>query len=109
VRDDLREFGRLHAVVESEIERARKLDRLVAGDKRGDRDDAAVPRRQTRPLPQIAEHDVIRIFFEGGRDSADVFGRRMVFTPSVLFAAGSAGDDRKRKQGATSNLIAPVP
>ena len=99
-------LGRLHAVVEREVEIVRKFDRLIARDERGDRDDAPVPRRQTRPLPEIAEHDVLRIFFEGGRDGANVFGRGHGFYSfdGCLLTVGRAGDDRKRKYGRCEKL-----
>ena len=89
-------LGRLHAIVEREVEIVRQFDRLIARDERGDRDDATVARRQSRSLPEIAEHDALRIFFEGGRDGANVFGRGHGFQSfdGCLLTAGRAGDDR---------------
>ena len=41
-------LGRLHAVVEREVEIVRQFDRLIARDERGDRDDATVARAKAR-------------------------------------------------------------
>src|SRR2546423_1144587 len=74
---------------------------LLARDQNGDRDDAPVARRQAWALPEIAEYDAFCIFFKGGRDGANVFGRGHGFYSfgGCLLAAGRAGDDRQRKQG----------
>src|SRR5882757_9883436 len=105
VRDDFRQFGRLHAVVEREVEIVRKFDHLIARDERGDRDDASVARWQTWSLPEIAEHDILRISFEGGRDGANDFGRGHGFYSfDGLLTVGRAGDDRKRKYGRCEKL-----
>lgn len=40
--DDLGDLGGLHAVVERKVDVVRHLDRLVARDQRGERDNAAV-------------------------------------------------------------------
>ena len=66
---------------------------------------ASVPRRQAWPLPEIAEHDILRISFEGGRDGANVFGRGHGFYSfDSLLTVGRAGHDRKRKYGRCEKL-----
>jgi hypothetical protein len=84
----------------------RQFDRLIAGDEGGDRDDAPVPHGQPRPLPEIAAHDVLGIFFKGGRDGPNVFGRGhgSCSFDDCLLTVGRAGDDRKRKYGCREKL-----
>ena len=45
--DDLRNLRRLHAMVERKLQVIRQRDRLIAPDKRGERDDAAIAPRKT--------------------------------------------------------------
>jgi hypothetical protein len=51
MRDDLRDLARLDAVIERQVEMVVQLDGLVARDQGGERDDAAVPRRETGAFP----------------------------------------------------------
>ena len=78
MRDDLGDLARLDAVIEREVQMVRHLDRLVAGDQRRERDDAAVPRRETGAFPYVPELAVLRVLLEGRGDRAYVvsLGRR---------------------------------
>jgi len=67
---------RFHSAVERESEIVREFHGLVARDQGGDRDDAAVPRRQTWPFPEIAYNNGLAVLFESGRDRPKVFGHR---------------------------------
>src|SRR3954470_5205815 len=73
MRDDLRYFRRLHAILQRETQIVWQLHRLTTGDESCDGDDAAVPRRETRSLPQIAIDKFLRVAFEDWRDRTDVF------------------------------------
>ena len=64
--DDFRDFGRLHAVVECQIEIVRQLNRLIARNQRGDRNDTAIPRIEAGTFPYFAEKPLLRVFIEGG-------------------------------------------
>jgi hypothetical protein len=61
MRDDLRDLRRLHAVVEREGQVVRQFDGLVAGDQRGDGDDAAVARGKARPFPEVVDDELLRV------------------------------------------------
>ena len=64
--DDLGDLARLDAVVEREVRWSRHLDRLVARDERRERDDAAVPRREARAFPDVAEQAACAYFSSAG-------------------------------------------
>ncbi len=72
MRDDLGDFGRLDAVIERDVQVIRHLDRLVARDQRGKRDNAAVAYAEARAFPHVAKQRVLRVFFKRGRHHADV-------------------------------------
>ena len=74
MRDDLRDLGRLDAIVERTLELARHIDGLVARDHRRQRDDAAVARRQTGTPPQVGERP-LRVLLERRRDLSDIVER----------------------------------
>ena len=71
MRDDLRDFGRLHAAVDGAIEIEGQLDALVARNERGDRDDAAIPRIKARTFPHLPEEAFLRELIECRRDGLD--------------------------------------
>ena len=64
--DDLRDLGRLHAVVEGKPHVARHLKRLVTCDQRSEGDDAAVTSTQAGPLPHVPEQALLHILVERG-------------------------------------------
>ena len=68
MRDDLGHLLRLDAIVERQVQVERHLDRLVARDQRGERDDAAIAGREAGALPHVAEQAVLRILLEGRGD-----------------------------------------
>jgi hypothetical protein len=53
--DELGDLRRLDAVVERQVDVVRHLDRVVARDERGERNDAAVPGSEAGPFPYLAE------------------------------------------------------
>ena len=73
--DDLGDLARLEAVVEREVQMARHLDRLVAGDERRERDDAAVPRREPRAFPEVPDR-AARVLRERRGDRLHLLERR---------------------------------
>ena len=75
MRDYLGDLTRFDAVIERQVEVARHLDRLVARDEDGERHDAAVPRRKTRALPQVAQKSVLRVLLKGWGDRPDLVKR----------------------------------
>src|SRR5438093_4002162 len=72
VRDDLGDLARLDAVVERQVEVVPHLDRLVACDQGGKRDDAAVSWCETRALPNIAEKTALRVLLQGRRHRSHI-------------------------------------
>src|SRR5207302_6966294 len=70
--DDPGNLRWLDAVFEREIEMVRHLNRLVARDQRGKRDDAAVVGVQARTLPHIAEQTILGVLIEGGSYASDI-------------------------------------
>ena len=57
---------RLDAVIERQVEIGGHLDCLVARDQGGDRNDTAVPERETRALPYVAKSAVLLYFSSAG-------------------------------------------
>jgi hypothetical protein len=51
MRDDLGNLARLNAVIERQVQVEGHLDRLVARDQRGERNDAAVSGHKARAFP----------------------------------------------------------
>jgi len=72
MRDDLREFARLDAVIEGLVEIVGKRRCLVARDQGSDRDDAAVARREAGTLPYLAVKALLGVLLEGRRNPPDV-------------------------------------
>jgi hypothetical protein len=68
--DDLRDLGRLDAIVERPLELVRQIGGLVASDHRRQGDDAAVAGAEPGAPPQIGKRP-LRIFFERRRGLAD--------------------------------------
>jgi hypothetical protein len=66
VRDDLGNLARLDAVIERELDLLREARGVLARDQRGDRDQAAVARREVGALPQVAGEALAGIAVEGG-------------------------------------------
>ena len=87
--DDLGDLARLDAVVEREVQMARHLDRLVAGDQRRERDDAAVPRREPRAFPEVAEQRPRAYFSSAG---ATVCTCSSVGEPGAAFVWSACAD-----------------
>src|SRR5207244_13129317 len=75
VRDDLGDLARLHAVVERQVEVVRHLDRLVACDQRGERNDAAVARAEATPCRYVAEKTFLRVLLKGRRYGPNIARR----------------------------------
>src|SRR6266566_1767887 len=100
--DHLGDLAWLDTVIERQIQVIRHLDRLVSGDEYGQRDDAAVARRETRTFPYLSEKTVMRIPLEGWRDHSDVFGREHWLTSWISLGLGVNrrwGDEQQRCQG----------
>ena len=74
MRDDLRDLARLDAVIERQVEMVRHLDGLVARDQCGQRNDAAVARREAGAFPHIAEQR-LGVLLERGSDHSDIVER----------------------------------
>jgi hypothetical protein len=68
--DDLRNLGRLDAIVERPLELARQIGDLIASDHRRHGDDAAVADAEPGAPPQIGKR-TLRIFFKRRRGLAD--------------------------------------
>jgi hypothetical protein len=64
------------ALVEREVEVVRHCARLIACDQSRDGDEAAIARRQTRTLPQIADDRDLPVFLERRREVPEVVGGR---------------------------------
>ena len=62
--DDLRDLAGLDAVVQGQIEVIRHVNRLIARDQSRKRNDAPVPRRESRPFPDVAEECRSRVLLE---------------------------------------------
>ena len=75
MRDDLGNLPRFDVVIERQLEMVRHLDRLVARNQRGERNDAAVARRETRAFPYVAEKTVLCVLFKGRGDHPRILKR----------------------------------
>ena len=62
------------AVVHRAVEVEGNLRHLAGRDQSGDCDEAAIARREVRAQPQIAEEIVRRVFYEAGRNRAELAG-----------------------------------
>ena len=72
MRDDLRNFRRLHAVVERKLQMIRQSDRLAAPDQRGECDDAAIAPRKAGALPHLTEQAILGVFVQRGCNHLNV-------------------------------------
>ena len=74
--DDLGDFRRRDAVVESDVDVVLELGCLVSRDQYRQGDNAAIPPGQLRPLPQIPQHILPGVSAEGRRHRFDIVKRQ---------------------------------
>src|SRR5438093_7124151 len=111
MRDYLAYLARLDTVIEPEIEVVRHLDRLIARDQRGKRDNAAVPRRETRSLPYVATKGCFVVLLKGRGDPPDIVRRQhMIRSWLGVWArvCRRCGDQAARRHGCGRDLHSNV-
>src|SRR5882757_8891437 len=107
MRDHLGDLAWLDTVIERRVQVIRHLDCLVSGDEYGQRDDAAVARRETRTFPYLSEKAVMCVPLEGWCDHSDVFGREHWLTSWTSLRLGMTcrcGDEQERRQGRGNSI-----
>src|SRR5947209_382457 len=95
--DDLRNFRRLHAVVERKLQVIRQSNHLVARDQRGERDDAAVAGCEAGTFPHLSEKLILRVFVEGWRNHLNLLASGACLRWCTAWDGEREGQSSKRK------------